>query len=105
MADLSDLNTFTPQGVAERKALFAKMVKEAGRFKNPDELLQAKIVLTLQFEIKANRHSRSSSKTPRRMDEPLHGPPLPATCANQAVQLPGGERDEGALRRASNPNP
>ena len=46
--------TFSPPDKAARKVLFAKMTAEAQKYEEPDQLLQAKVVLNMCFEIKAN---------------------------------------------------
>ena len=51
------ISTYSPPGKPERKAIFSKMVAEAKKYKEPDQLLQAKTVLNMAFDIKANDFS------------------------------------------------
>ena len=55
--DFSALKTFAAGVKTERKNLFGKMFLEAKKYKEPDQLLQAKTILLLQFEVKSNEFS------------------------------------------------
>jgi len=65
------LKDFTPGDPEERKRNFNKMVVEATRFKEPNQLLQAEVVITMYFEIKANEFS-SSAKAMKKLLKLYH---------------------------------
>ena len=56
MADntATEIMKYSPGDKAARKQLFVKMSAEAQKYKEPDQLLQAKIVLNVCFETKAS---------------------------------------------------
>ena len=52
--NLAAINSFTPGDAVKRKALFTKMTDQATRYRHPDQLLQAQVVIIMCYDIKAN---------------------------------------------------
>ena len=60
MEDIKDLATFSPGDIPTRKKLLKQMITDATRYKSPDELLQAKVILSMCFEVKANEFASTA---------------------------------------------
>ena len=58
---MESLKTYVPGEATERKLLFNKMVAEAKKYKEPDQLLQAKIIINMSFEVKANKFAATTN--------------------------------------------
>ena len=50
----AEILKYSPGDKAARKSLFVKMSAEAQKYKEPDQLLQAKVILNVCFETKAS---------------------------------------------------
>ena len=57
---MESLVNYNPGSMTERKAVFVKMTAEAKRYKEPDQLLQAKVVINMYFEVKANEFAATT---------------------------------------------
>ena len=58
---MADIKSFTPGNTADKKKIWKEMVSEAKRFKEPDESLQAKTVLIMTYDVKANSFTATAS--------------------------------------------
>ena len=54
---MEEVMKYTPGNANARKALFKKLVTQATKYRNPDEDLQAKVIINACYDIKANAFS------------------------------------------------
>ena len=57
---MESLASYNPGSKSERKTVFTKMTAEAKLYKEPDQLLQAKVVVNMYFEVKANEFAATT---------------------------------------------
>ena len=57
---METINQYSPGNLVERKAAFTRMVAEAKRFTEPDDELQAKIIINMAYDVKANQFSATA---------------------------------------------
>ena len=84
------LQNYSPGAARERKAVFVKMTAEAKKYREPDQLLQAKVVINMYFEVKANEFAATTKamvKLLKLYPDGYNAPPTEETRVGAALKV------------------